>query len=353
MSELIAVSIIVPVYNVEKYAEMCFDSLINQKLSNIEIILVDDGSTDSSGSICDEYAKKDSRIKVVHQSNRGLGQSRNSGLKIAQGEYIGFVDSDDYVSETMFDTLYKNAISNHADASYCGYRRFSDDSAVTLQKQEGAAQLKIWSGKKQIRQYMLDRVGTAPRCKQDNVQGASVCSGIFRREKLEELKAQFVSERELIAEDMIFDIDVIPSCNTVVYTDEKLYFYRYNSNSLTTVYKKDRFDKNITLYYEMGKRLKRYYSEEEYFLSLSRYLLTVTRIAIIQEARFMKRNGKKYAASQVMEICSAPEVEAVLKKYPYRQLPLKYRIFCWLEKNKKAKILLWLANIGSSSGGKK
>lgn len=91
------VSVIVPIYNVEKYLSKCIESIINQTLSNIEIILINDGSTDSSGVIADNYAKNDSRIKVIHKKNGGQGSARNIGIELASGEYIGFVDSDDWI----------------------------------------------------------------------------------------------------------------------------------------------------------------------------------------------------------------------------------------------------------------
>lgn len=101
------ISIIVPIYNVELYLEKCIESIINQTYKNLEIILVDDGSTDSCGKICDEYAKKDNRIKVIHKINGGLSDARNKGMEIAKGKYIGFVDGDDYVASDMYETLYK------------------------------------------------------------------------------------------------------------------------------------------------------------------------------------------------------------------------------------------------------
>ena len=103
------ISIIIPVYNVEKYLKRCVESLTNQTLKDIEIILVDDESTDSSPIICDELAKQDARIKVIHKKNEGAGLSRNVALKIAEGEYIGFVDSDDFVAEDMFESLLNTA----------------------------------------------------------------------------------------------------------------------------------------------------------------------------------------------------------------------------------------------------
>ena len=114
---MILVSIIVPVYNVEKYLERCIDSLVNQTLKDIEIILVDDGSTDDSGNICDKYAKKDKRIKVIHKENGGLSDARNIGLSIANGRYLQFVDSDDFIHKQMIEILYNTIINNNEVAN--------------------------------------------------------------------------------------------------------------------------------------------------------------------------------------------------------------------------------------------
>lgn len=112
------ISIIVPCFKVEKYLERCLDSLRNQMLQEVEIILVDDGSPDRVPQICDEYARRDSRIKVVHKENEGLGYARNSGLNIASGDYVAFVDSDDFVELNMYQTLYDEAQKENADVVF-------------------------------------------------------------------------------------------------------------------------------------------------------------------------------------------------------------------------------------------
>lgn len=117
MDELI--SVIIPVYNVQQYLEKCIESVVNQTYKNLEIILIDDGSTDMSGKICDEFAEKDGRIKVIHSKNGGVSAARNIGLDIATGEYIGFVDSDDWIESQMYEKLLKNIKSNNADISIC------------------------------------------------------------------------------------------------------------------------------------------------------------------------------------------------------------------------------------------
>ena len=118
------VSVIVPIYNVEKYLSECIDSIIAQTYTNLEIILVDDGSPDNCPAICDEYAKKDDRIIVIHKSNGGLSSARNAGLDIMTGEYCCFVDSDDVINIHFVEYLLNICLSNNADISYCGYSKF-------------------------------------------------------------------------------------------------------------------------------------------------------------------------------------------------------------------------------------
>lgn len=113
------ISIIVPIYNVEKYLKTCLDSIINQTYQNLEIILVDDGSTDNSGEICEEYRKTDSRIILIHKENEGLSMARNFGLDIASGDYISFVDSDDFIARNMMEALYNRLLETQSDMAIC------------------------------------------------------------------------------------------------------------------------------------------------------------------------------------------------------------------------------------------
>ena len=141
------ISVIVPVYKVEKYLHKCVESILNQKYTEIEIILVDDGSPDGCGAICDEYAKKDSRVKVIHKKNGGLSDARNAGLDISRGKYIAFIDSDDYVAPEFLDALYTALVSADADMSVAGILRV-DERGVALQQYHEKPKLeeKVLSG---------------------------------------------------------------------------------------------------------------------------------------------------------------------------------------------------------------
>lgn len=126
------ISIIIPVYNVERYLRECIDSIIAQTYKNLEIILVDDGSSDKSGEICDEYSKKDSRIKVIYKKNGGLSDARNVALDIAKGDYIGFIDSDDYIEKDMFQILYNLAEEYNAEISSISFYKMLENKVISV-----------------------------------------------------------------------------------------------------------------------------------------------------------------------------------------------------------------------------
>ena len=125
------ISVIVPVYKVEQYLHRCIDSILAQTYRDLEIILVDDGSPDNCGLICDEYASKDSRIKVIHKTNGGVSSARNAGLDVASGDYIAFVDSDDYVLPQYLEYLLEAILINESDISYCSYEKVDDSNEFT------------------------------------------------------------------------------------------------------------------------------------------------------------------------------------------------------------------------------
>lgn len=330
--EMPYISVVVPVYNVEKYIKQCVDSLIHQTLPNIEIILVDDGATDGSSYICDDYASRYSNIKVIHKANGGLGSARNIGMQEARGKYIGFVDSDDYVSEKMYETLWHLAEENKADCAYCEFSRFWEETVCVSKNRE--KNVKIYSENEILNPYLLDRVGYNPSEKEDCSYGASVGLGLFRRDVLQKSKIRFVSEREFIAEDMIFDLDFIPYCKKIVHTNEALYFYRFNPDSLTTRYVPDRFERNVLLCDEMRARLSRIYHSDIYEIRVDRYFLKITRIAMIEEIVHVKKNGWKTARANMRRISYNKELERILKTYPISSLPITQKIFFRALKNR-------------------
>lgn len=227
------VSVIVPVYNTEKYLRECVDSLLKQTLTDIEIILIDDGSPDNSAYICDEYAKLDSRVKVIHKENGGLSSARNVALDICQGEYIGFVDSDDFVEPTMFEELYNSAINNDSDISICALSTFSEKKIVPKLL---PFDKEIYKDSEITEYFIVPLLGENPNEKITSLD-FFVCRQLFKKEIIGNIR--FKSERVYFAEDGMFDFDVYPVCKTISVVNKPLYFYRYNCDSLSNKYREN------------------------------------------------------------------------------------------------------------------
>lgn len=166
------ISVIVPVYNVQNYLNECVESIVSQSYKKLEIILVDDGATDNSGVICDEWKEKDNRIIVVHKKNAGLGFARNSGLEVTTGDYVMFIDSDDYIASDMIERLYDVAVKTNSDTVYCGLTRvFTDGSKIPV---PAAYNNQSFEGEEIIDKVLLEMVGSKPEESEDAILYMSV-----------------------------------------------------------------------------------------------------------------------------------------------------------------------------------
>ncbi|CAN2250448.1 putative glycosyl transferase involved in biofilm matrix formation [Bacillus subtilis] len=232
------VSIVVPMYNVEPFIEECIDSLLRQTLSDIEIILVNDGTPDRSGEIAEDYAKRDARIRVMHQANGGLSSARNAGIKAARGTYIGFVDGDDYVSSAMFQRLIDEAEENRLDIAGCGFYKQSADSRVYVPPQLDTNRV-------------LTKAEIAERLKHAHETRFIwyVWRYVYRRELLERANLLF-DEDIRFAEDSPFNLSAFFEAERVKMLDEGLYIYRENPNSLTEMPYKPAMDEQIQKQYQ-------------------------------------------------------------------------------------------------------
>lgn len=206
------ISIIVPVYNVEKYLPQCIDSLINQTYKNLEIILVDDGSTDSSGIICDNYSRIDSRIKVIHKTNGGQGSARNAALDVAKGEYIGFVDSDDWVKNDMYESLYTAIKKYDADISACGQYDVEYSRSVMMRVSDTIQLMDTSEALKSYFTYTL--LATA------------VWDKLYKRELWSEIRFP-----QVFREDIFVTYKIIANAKKIVHIGDAKYFYRIRNNS--------------------------------------------------------------------------------------------------------------------------
>lgn len=226
----VKVCVIVPVYNVLKYISRCIDSILEQTLKEIEIILVNDGSTDTSGDICDEYRKRDSRIKVIHKENGGLSSARKAGFNISEGKYIIFIDSDDYIEATMLEKLYYKIIRTNADICMCGY--FVEDENNLIPKLLPICDI---SGKKEIKElYIYPIIGRILTKNYINLPGFAGIR-LYSSEILDD--SCFLSEREYYTEDDLLNLIVAQKTNKIAVIQEALYHYCQHPKSLTYIYR--------------------------------------------------------------------------------------------------------------------
>lgn len=221
------ISIIVPIYNVEKFVEKCILSIINQTYTNLQIILVDDGSTDCSGKICDDYEKKDHRIQVIHQENSGLVCARKEGLKRARGAYVGFVDGDDYIDNTMYDDMLQDMLLFQADFIHTDYFDERKDS----KRKEIARESKICDIRENKIQFLCDCVLNQHV---NTSISYSIWSKLFRRELI--LKCyQKVPDSQSFGEDMLALCVCVMESNYIYIERKKYYHYVYRNDSMTHI----------------------------------------------------------------------------------------------------------------------
>lgn len=230
-------SVIIPVYNTEKYLEKCVESVLKQSLESIEIILVDDESPDKSGELCDLLAKKHPNVKVIHKKNSGLGMARNSGIEIASGEYIAFLDSDDYVSSDYYQVLTNTCENNACDICYGNGYIFFDERNTEEVLYSSSEELV--EGNDQIKKIAPRIIGTKP-CEYDLLTGTSTFA-VYRRKFLIRNDIRFISERSFISEDIWFNLTCFEVAKKICYAKTTGYFYRYNTNSLSRGYNANRF----------------------------------------------------------------------------------------------------------------
>ncbi len=204
-------SIIVPIYNVEQYLHKCIDSILAQTFTDFELILVDDGSTDRCPQICDEYAKKDSRIKVIHKENGGLSDARNAGIDIAQGDYLGFVDSDDYIHEQMYEKLYELATKHSAEIACCSIQDIYRDGKFGAKNPRAGEIIEISPS------YIIENFNTASQ-----LTLLSSCNKIFDKRLFQDIRYP----KGKIYEDAYIFLDLIDQTTKIVRTYEQYYYYR-------------------------------------------------------------------------------------------------------------------------------
>lgn len=311
------VSVIVPVYNVEKYLDRCVQSIRKQTLSDIEIILVDDGSPDKCPAMCDEYARQDSRIKVVHKQNAGLGMARNSGIECATGEYLMFVDSDDTISANACNQLYTACMIHNADISVGCFNRETTDGNWSPEFEHN--ELDVFEGEN-LHNYILDMIASPLPDFRERKHPVSVCVMCIRKNLIFDYSIKFKSEREVASEDLLFKIGTLKAANKLVALDFPFYNYYNNNSSLTTTFNYSAFEKLQTLREHLLNSLGE--DTDEAKNRITRFIISDARMHIV---RLIKSNENR-KISMLKKILTNP-IWHYNSSFPVNQLPLMKRLY--------------------------
>lgn len=330
-------SIIIPVYNAEKYLERCLDSIVGQSYSRIEIILINDGSTDRSGRICDQYAQKDNRIKVIHQSNSGVSSARNAGLDTASGDYIGFVDADDWIENRMFEIL-----SEYLDKKDVDVIRFNAE-------RKGELLNNLPFGGEYSRERLENEV-QLPLIGSDKFGGMFILGvlwlHIFKREIIEKNRIRF--NRDLHrCEDRLFSLTVILHSDNILFVNDILYHYEVNEGSLSNKYDPLRWQQELA-YLEGLKKEYQSCKNKDFNIEADKRLLGEHLLRAITSVNneFFSDNKNNFASKyrNTKTIINNPIVKLAIKKVPQEKSGLKGKMILTAIKYRQP-FLLSLLNI--------
>lgn len=248
------ISIIVPVYNVSEYLCECVDSILTQTYQNLEIILVNDGSTDACSRLCDAYASEDSRIRVIHQVNKGLSAARNKGFEVSKGNYIAFVDADDMIFGTYIEELYSLILKNNAQLAICAYTR-----AQNASDKEAAAHEYILTSKKMLKEWHGRRKAIE----------TVVWNKLYSRELFESFEHSKIFPEGKTHEDIYTSYLFVNSAETIAITNKKLYFYRKREKSISRTYTKETIKADL----DAQRERLRFFKERKLYRAYLRLLV--------------------------------------------------------------------------------
>ena len=312
------ISIIVPIYKVEKYIKQCVDSIIEQTYKNIEIILVDDGSPDNCPEICDDYASKDNRIIVIHKNNGGLMSARQAGLKAATGEYVCFIDGDDWIELDMYQKIADAITDTNADCIITQFFYSYSDREV---KSEYKINKPFYNRDEILNEIvptmLFDgeyyRFGIYPCC----------WTKVFRREILEKHLPD-VDINIRMGEDIAFTYPCVWDCNSIAFIDEPLYHYRQNPESMTASYDKNLYNNYIIPYNALLNKSNELDVNISY--QLPYYLLYLVNFVIRNEVHMDNTLSKEIGNSNLKTIINNEEVQNALSNIEFNKLPFHTKL---------------------------
>ena len=332
------ISVIVPVYNVEQYLSECVDSILAQTEKRLEIILVDDGSTDSSGELCDRYAAQYEQIRAHHKKNGGLTSAWKAGLMLASGEYTGFVDSDDWIDPDMYERMLALAEREQADMTICGLVFDFEDPRIPRREETSNFTQEVYS-RREVENlfptllndgYFFGRT----------LQAARVTK-LIRTELLRE-NAKYCDERVSVGEDLQITFPVfLDTRKLCVVQNFYPYHYRINNQSITGKYDSGYMDK-VRLLASRLLEISRDKNVYDFTPQIRNDFLSMTVLAVKNEIYRNYRAGRRTVTANVRKICEDPQVREALKNHTMDKLSASIRLYLWLMKNGHYTLCYWL-----------
>ena len=332
MKEQMLVSIVVPVYNVEEYLRQCVDSLIVQTYQNLEIILVDDGSTDNSPAICDEYALNDKRVVVIHQENQGQGAARVNAIAQAKGEYVMTVDGDDWLDDRTVERCVQAVVENEdVECVLFPYVREFPSKSIPAHLFD-SDQTFIGNEAKKVYRRLFGLVGEELAYPERLENLASCCMKLYKTELARKGKL-FDLKRIGSSEDTLFNMYALVDCKAYAYIDEPFYHYRKTETSCTYTYRPNLVEQWSVLFDEMQTVIDLYGLDETFEEALQNRI-ALSSAAIGRNVYFDEKQTFFGGAKEIKIYLKSERYRLAIKRLPLSKLPLKWRAFCFCCKYK-------------------
>lgn len=333
------ISVIIPCYKVEKYLDRCVKSVIGQTLKDLEIILIDDESPDRVPEMCDAWALKDTRVKVVHKKNGGLGMACNSGIEVATGKYIVFLDSDDWIDADMYQAMYDIAEKYQAQMVFTGLKQVDIDGNL-IGYLAHKVKFRIYEGKNEIDKLACDLIASEISVATERTLQMSAKVVLYCKSTIDENHLCFVSEREVMSEDLHFNLNMLSCSKCVCVVPRFFYNYRCTTGSITHKVRLDQFEKIKHLYYYTYKECIALGIMGDIELRVKRMFIGYTRNYIRSLVRSNIPLGQQRKV--IHKILDDKIWYSIWKGIPVGTMPFKYRLYIWLMQKKSVFALIFM-----------
>jgi len=336
MIDEIKISIVVPIFNTEKYLRRCLRSILEQTYKNWEVVLVDDGSDDASGNICDGISSVDDRFRTFHKKNEGLGLTRNFGVIHSTGDYVLFIDADDYIEKNALTTLAKWVMEYDCDLVIGNF--FYDGRAV-----ENSIDSKLYKGEEINNSIIMRMVGSFPGCK--DLLSPSAWGKLYRKSIFIENNIWFPSERVLIWEDLAFNYKYMQKCTSIFLDNEPVYHYCFNVESLTHCYDPRKLDKVMIMYQYMKDEVEKTQTSPYFIIRLNNCFLGHVRTCFKLEVFHDKKNGIINTIRNIEVMCQNKELKKLINSFNPQYYTVQQRLFSFFLKRQMPRLVYLMCKI--------